>query len=81
MANDFSILIQLGMRIAYLRKERKMSQLTLSIDSGIAKSYLCELEKGRRNPSVIVLSRISEALGITLEELFKGISPIEGIML
>ena len=81
MAHDFCILIQLGMRIAYLRKERKMSQLTLSIDSGIAKSYLCELEKGRRNPSVVVLSRISEALGITLEELFKGISPIEGIML
>ena len=68
-----NILIQLGKRIAYLRKERKMSQLDLALESGINRNYLCDLEKGRRNASVLVLERIANALNIDLSTLFKGI--------
>ena len=68
-----NILIQLGMRIRYLRKQRKMSQLDLSLESEVNKNYLSDLEKGRRNPSVMVLNRIAEALEIDLATLFKGI--------
>ena len=35
---------------------------------------------GRRNPSVMVLSRICAALEITLEELFRGIVPLEQLL-
>ena len=64
---------QLGMRIRYLRKERKMSQLDLSLESGINKNYLSDLEKGRRNPSLVILNKISVALKIDLATLLKGI--------
>lgn len=78
--DDIDILSQLGRRIAYLRKSRKISQLELAIDSDISKSYLSDLECGRRNPSVMVLSRICAALEITLEELFRGIVPLEQLL-
>jgi transcriptional regulator with XRE-family HTH domain len=78
--DDIDILSQLGRRIAYLRKSKRISQLELSIDSDISKSYLSDLECGRRNPSVMVLSRICAALEITLEELFRGIVPLEQLL-
>ena len=67
---------QLGMRISYLRKQRGLSQLDLSSEANINRNYLCDLEKGKRNPTVEVLLRLCIALNITLEELFKGIVPI-----
>ena len=78
--DDIDILSHLGRRIAYLRKSKRISQLELSIDSDISKSYLSDLECGRRNPSVMVLSRICAALEITLEELFRGIVPLEQLL-
>jgi transcriptional regulator with XRE-family HTH domain len=70
---------QLGMRIKYLRGQKKMSQLDLSIVSNVNKNYICDLENGRRNPSLEILERIADALSITLEELFKGIRSIPGL--
>ncbi len=67
---------QLGMRISYLRKQRGLSQLDLACEANINRNYLCDLEKGKRNPTVEVLLRLCIALNITLEELFKGIVPI-----
>lgn len=68
-----NILIQLGKRIRYLRKQKKWSQLDLALESEVNKNYISDLEKGRRNPSVMVLNRIVIALNIDLETLFKGI--------
>lgn len=70
---------QLGMRISFLRSQKGWSQLDLSIESGVNKNYICDLENGRRNPSLEILERISNAFNITLEILFKGIETIEGI--
>ena len=80
MTNKNDVLWQLGRRIAFLRKAKKLSQIDLATDSMVAKSYLSELERGKRNPSVLVLSRIAIALGTTLEELFKGIVSIETLL-
>ena len=68
-----NILVQLGKRIAYLRKKQKMSQLDLAVESEVNRNYLCDLEKGRRNPSILALNKIAVALNIDLSMLFKGI--------
>ena len=70
---------QLGMRIKYLRKERKWSQEDLALEANVNKNYISDLENGRRNPSLDILERIADAFGITLEQLFKGIETIPGI--
>lgn len=70
---------QLGMRIRFLRKQKHWSQEDLALNAEINKNYLCDLEKGRRNPSLIILEKIAVAFDITLEELFRGIETIPGI--
>lgn len=68
-----SILVQLGKRICYLRTLKKMTQLDLSIEAKTTTSYLSDVERGKRNPSIKVLYRLASILGVTLEELFMGI--------
>ena len=64
---------ELGMRIRYLREQKKMTLEDLSFEADINKNYLSDLERGNRNPTVKVLSKIANALEISLETLFKGI--------
>lgn len=71
-----SVKVQLGMRIKYLRTLRKWSQEDLALEANINKNYICDLENGRRNPTVDILERLCHAFGITLSELFKGIESI-----
>jgi len=82
MANnlDLGLLTQIGIRISYLRKERHLSQLSLAMESLISPTYLCDLEAGRRNPSLQILARIAKGLDVSLEELFKGIGEIEELL-
>ena len=78
--DSLNTLAQLGRRIAYLRKGKGLSQLELSLRSEVSNSYLSDLEAGRRNPSVLLLTRIADALDITLEELFRGVVPLEQLL-
>ena len=70
---------QLGMRIRFLRQNRHWSQEDLALNANINKNYICDLENGRRNPSLEILERIAVAFNISLEELFKGVESIPGI--
>ena len=63
-------LLCLGHRISSIRGKKNISQLSLSLKAGVSKSYLSDLENGRRNPSVLVLDRIASALKTPLSSLF-----------
>ncbi len=64
---------QLGARIRYLRQQKNWSMEDLALEAGINRNYLCDLERGSRNPTVNVLNRIAKALDINLSTLFEGI--------
>ena len=64
---------QLGMRIRYLRKRKRLSIEDLALLCEINKNYLCDLENGRRNPTIQMLEKIANGLGITISELTKGL--------
>lgn len=64
-------LLRLGHRIVLIRNQKKISQLSLSLKAGVSKSYVSDLENGRRNPSVLVLRRIASALKTPLSSLFE----------
>ena len=64
---------QLGMRIRFLRKQKHMSIEDLAIESDINRNYLCDLENGRRNPTIRILEKIANGLEITISELTKGL--------
>lgn len=68
---------QFGMRIRYLRKKRHMSIEDFALECGINYSYLCDLENGRRNPTIKIIEKIAKGLGLTLSELFQGITSFD----
>ena len=70
---------QLGMRIRYLRKKKGLSIEELAFECDINRNYLCDLENGRRNPTLKVLEKISNGLKITISELTKGLESFEEI--
>jgi len=51
------------------REHRGMTQQELADRAAISKPYLSQLETGQRQGTVRVLSRIAEALGVSLEDL------------
>ena len=67
------IKVQFGMRLRYLREQKRWTQETLSFESGINKNYISDLENGRRNPTLEVMEKLAYALGITVSELTKGL--------
>jgi transcriptional regulator with XRE-family HTH domain len=77
---SLDVLAQLGKRVAYLRKERHLTELELALKANMAKSYLSDLERGQRNPTVKVLNRLAMALGVTIEELFRGVVSLEQLL-
>ena len=64
---------QLGARIRYLRQQKNMTIEDLALEAEINRNYLCDLERGTRNPTVVVLNKIAKALDINLTTLFEGI--------
>lgn len=61
---------RIGWNLRRLRKEREISQEDFATDSGFDRGYISGVERGVRNPSVLVLERIAAALKIDVAELF-----------
>ncbi|MFD5021077.1 helix-turn-helix domain-containing protein [Paenibacillus sp. NPDC058367] len=64
-----------GARVRELRKEKGMSQEELAHAANLHPTYIGKLERGERNMSVESLDKATQALGITLEQLFRYIQP------
>ncbi len=55
-----------------IRKKKGMSQEVLAQRAGISRSFLCEIERGRKSPSLATLERLAAALDIRQGELIDG---------
>lgn len=63
--------VNIGDRIAQLRKSKGMTVNKLANTSGISQSYLREIELGHyENPSVDIIDALCGTLDITLSEFF-----------
>ncbi|MER8809509.1 MULTISPECIES: helix-turn-helix domain-containing protein [Mesorhizobium] len=60
-----------GKNFARLRREKGLTQEQVEARSGYSQQYLSSLERGRRNPTVITLFELSQALGVSHVELVK----------
>ena len=60
-----------GRNFARLRREKGLTQEQVEERSGFSQQYLSDLERGRRNPTVITLYELAQALGISHLELVK----------
>jgi transcriptional regulator with XRE-family HTH domain len=60
-----------GANIGRLRRARGLTQEELAFKSKIDLTYMGGIERGKRNPSLMVLAGIAKALGVELPELIK----------
>ena len=69
--------LQVGGKIRALRRSRdaKMTSTELAQRADISQSYVIEIEGGKKNPSLEVLSRIARALDVSLSEILTGVQP------
>lgn len=62
-----------GDRLTHARTERGWTQVQLAEKSGVAEAHIGFIEQGRRRPTLVTLHKVTRALGMSLEELFKGL--------
>jgi len=56
------LVVLLGRNIRACREARGLTQEQLALDAGMKRSYVSELERGLRNPTVRALGRLALAL-------------------
>lgn len=61
----------LGKRIAYYRKEQKLSQAKLAAIVGMEENHLSCIEAGLKYPRIGIIARLAVGLGVSIEELMQ----------
>lgn len=62
----------LGRNVRRARVRAGISQEELAFRADMKRSYVSDLERGTRNPSVKAVGRLAKALGVTPASLFKS---------
>lgn len=61
-----------GRNVRRLRVKKGLTQEQFAERSGFSQQYISSLENGRRNPTVVTLYELAEALGATPVELLRA---------
>src|SRR5215216_3028786 len=60
---------RLGGRVRDLRRRRGLTLEELAGLSGVSRAMISKLERGEKNPTLVVAARLAEGLGVTLSQL------------
>lgn len=74
MEGDESILKQIGAAIKSRREELGMSQEKLAERSGVDRSFICGVERGINNVSIVTLCEILHAMDDNFFDFMKYVS-------
>jgi transcriptional regulator with XRE-family HTH domain len=66
----------IGLEIQRRRIEQGWSQEYLAEVTGLHRTYISQLERGLKSPSVRVLSHVTKALGIPTSEFFRVVEEL-----
>lgn len=58
-------------KLTKLRESKGWSQQKLADESGVSQAYISELELGRKNPTVKILQKLSQALEVPISKLLE----------
>jgi DNA-binding XRE family transcriptional regulator len=67
------ISIRFGERLREMRKARNMTQLRMAIDFGIDRSFISDVECGKKSISLTLLEVIALGLDVKLSDLLRGL--------
>jgi transcriptional regulator with XRE-family HTH domain len=66
------VLARFGKTLRELRTERGLSQDELAARAGLDRNYIGMIERGERNPAIVNVVKIAEALNVPPSELFRA---------
>jgi len=58
-----------GKNVRRARQQRKLTQEQLAFEAEIDLTYVGGIERGKRNPSLLVMARVADALSVPLNKL------------
>jgi len=61
-----------GERVRELRRQKGLSQNSLAARAGLDRTYLSEIERGRKNLSLVKIVKIATALDVEVTDLFRS---------
>jgi transcriptional regulator with XRE-family HTH domain len=64
---------RLGNRVRALRHARGWTQVELAELLGIDRSYLSEIETGKKDPSLTILKTIADGFNLSLSQLLRNL--------
>ena len=68
-----NIQIRFGIRLKQLRNEKGISQEQFAGLADIDRTYVADIESGKRNVSIAIAEKIAKAFGLSLAELFSNL--------
>jgi DNA-binding XRE family transcriptional regulator len=66
------LLTALGRRVRTLRETQGLTQEQLGEKADLDQTYISDIERGERNPSVLIVGQLAKAFRLSLAELFAG---------
>jgi transcriptional regulator with XRE-family HTH domain len=63
--------VQFGDRVRRLRKRKGLTQLELAELLGVGRSYLSQVESGKRDPGLRLIKSIADGLEISVSKLLR----------
>ena len=73
------ILVAYGKAVRAIRQDKKISQEELGDLCGLHRTYISDIELGKRNVSLENIDKIAHALQVKKSELFIEVEQYEGI--
>lgn len=70
--DELSNLQVLGNKLRNFRNGKNYSQEKIAELTGLDRTYISGLERGKRNPSYIIISKLLKVLEISSNQLFEG---------
>jgi transcriptional regulator with XRE-family HTH domain len=62
---------RLGRNLRRLRQAKSLSQEAYAHEAGIHRTYVSDLERGARNPTIVVVEKLASALGVSASSLLE----------
>lgn len=68
------VLTTFGLNVRKLREAKGLTQEVLAEKAELHSTYVSGIERGVRNPSLLIVIRIAHGLGARVSEIFRGIA-------
>jgi transcriptional regulator with XRE-family HTH domain len=71
-----SVELAFGQILRQLRQERGLSQEGLALESGYHRTYISQLERGQKNPSLKTIFQLAKALNVEPSEIIEHVQSL-----